>query len=48
MRNANQPNHSMGVIMDIKEWHEENDAFLIKIGQVEPKQTKPATKKDEE
>jgi hypothetical protein len=34
--------------MDIKEWTAENEAFLIKIGQVEPKQTKPATKKDEE
>jgi len=48
MRNANQPNHSMGVIMDIKEWQDENDAFLTKIGQVETKQAKPATKKDEE
>jgi len=34
--------------MDIKEWTAEHEAFLIKIGQVEPKQTKPATKKDEE
>ena len=48
MRNANQPSHSMGVIMDIKEWQAENDAFLTKIGQVETKPTKPATKKDEE
>jgi hypothetical protein len=34
--------------MDIKEWTADTEAFLIKIGQVEPKQTKPATKKDEE
>jgi len=34
--------------MDIKEWTAENEAFLIKIGQVEVKPTKPTTKKDEE
>jgi hypothetical protein len=34
--------------MDMQEWTAENEAFLIKIGQVETKQTKPATKKDEE
>jgi hypothetical protein len=34
--------------MDIKDWYAEHEAFLIKIGQVETKQTKPATKKDEE
>ena len=47
MRNANQPSHSMGVTMDIKEWQAENDAFLTKIGQVE--EAKPTkSKKDEE
>ena len=34
--------------MDMKEWLAEHEAFLIKIGQVETKQTKPATKKEEE
>ena len=30
------------------EWEKENEAFLIKIGQVQPTAPKPATKKDEE
>ena len=48
MRDADFAHNQLGVKMDIKEWTAENEAFLIKIGQVEPKQTKPATKKDEE
>jgi hypothetical protein len=34
--------------MDIKEWYADNEAFLVKIGQVAVKPTKPTTKKDEE
>ena len=34
--------------MDIKEWYTDHEAFLIKIGQVETKPTKPSTKKLEE
>jgi hypothetical protein len=34
--------------MTIKEWENENEAFLIKIGQTAPAAPKPATKKDEE
>ena len=30
------------------QWEKENEAFLIKIGQVKPVATKPATKKEEE
>jgi hypothetical protein len=34
---------------DMEQWEKENEAFLIKIGQVKPAVTKPApTKKDEE
>jgi hypothetical protein len=36
----------MGVIMS--EWEKEQEAFLIKIGQVAPTAPKPSTKKDEE
>jgi hypothetical protein len=33
----------------MSEWEKENEAFLIKIGQVAPSSTKPVTtKKDEE
>ena len=32
----------------MSEWEKENEAFLIKIGQVQPEVKKPATKKDEE
>jgi hypothetical protein len=34
--------------MTINEWEKENEAFLIKIGQIAPAAPKPATKKDEE
>jgi len=35
--------------MNIEEWKKDNEAFLIKIGQVETSTTKPVpTKKDEE
>jgi hypothetical protein len=34
--------------MTIIEWEKENEAFLIKIGQIAPATPKPATKKDEE
>jgi hypothetical protein len=34
---------------DLAQWEKENEAFLIKIGQVAPKaETKPTPKKDEE
>jgi hypothetical protein len=34
---------------DMEQWEKENEAFLIKIGQVKPTAPKPATtKKDEE
>jgi len=32
----------------VSEWEKENEAFLIKIGQVAPPAPKPTTKKDEE
>jgi hypothetical protein len=32
----------------MSEWEKEQEAFLIKIGQVTPAATKPSTKKDEE
>jgi hypothetical protein len=35
--------------MNIEEWQKDNEAFLIKIGQVEKSTTKPAsTQKNEE
>jgi hypothetical protein len=33
---------------DMAQWEKENEAFLIKIGQVKPVAAKPATKKEEE
>jgi len=33
---------------DMEQWEKENEAFLIKIGQVKPAVSKPITKKDEE
>jgi hypothetical protein len=34
---------------DMEQWEKDNEAFLIKIGQVKPAASKPAsTKKDEE
>jgi hypothetical protein len=37
------------VVTDLAQWEKENEAFLIKIGQVAPKaETKPTTKKEEE
>jgi hypothetical protein len=37
------------IMTDLAQWEKENEAFLIKIGQVVPKaETKPTTKKDEE
>ena len=33
--------------MDIKEWTAENEAFLIKVGQVAEKSTKTAKKEEE-
>lgn len=39
----------MGVTMtDLSQWEKENEAFLIKIGQVKPAAAKPITKKEEE
>jgi hypothetical protein len=39
----------MGITMtDMAQWEKENEAFLIKIGQVKPLAAKPVTKKDEE
>jgi len=39
----------MGITMtELEQWEKENEAFLIKIGQVKPAATKPITKKDEE
>jgi len=32
----------------MNEWEKEQEAFLIKIGQIAPAATKPSTKKDEE
>lgn len=32
----------------MSEWEKENEAFLIKIGQVAPSAPKPTSKKDEE
>jgi hypothetical protein len=32
----------------MSDWDKENEAFLIKIGQVAPSAPKPTTKKDEE
>jgi hypothetical protein len=32
----------------MSDWDKENEAFLIKIGQVTPEAPKPSTKKDEE
>jgi hypothetical protein len=34
--------------MTINEWEKDNEAFLIKIGQIAPAAPKPATKKEEE
>ena len=34
--------------MTLNEWEKENEAFLIKIGQIAPATPKTATKKDEE
>jgi hypothetical protein len=37
------------IVTDLAQWEKENEAFLIKIGQVSSKpETKPTTKKDEE
>jgi hypothetical protein len=37
------------IMTDLAQWEKENEAFLIKIGQVAPKaETKPTPKKDEE
>jgi hypothetical protein len=33
---------------DMAQWEKENEAFLIKIGQVKPVASKPLTKKEEE
>jgi hypothetical protein len=33
---------------DLEQWEKDNEAFLIKIGQVKPAAAKPITKKDEE
>lgn len=39
----------MGVTMtDLSQWEKDNEAFLIKIGQVKPAAAKPITKKEEE
>jgi hypothetical protein len=39
----------MGITMtDMAQWEKENEAFLIKIGQVKPAPPKPVTKKEEE
>lgn len=34
--------------MTLNEWEKENEAFLIKIGQIAPAVPKPTNKKDEE
>jgi len=36
------------IMTDLAQWEKENEAFLIKIGQVAPAVPKPITKKDEE
>jgi len=37
------------IMTDLAQWEKENEAFLIKIGQVAPKsEAKTSTKKDEE
>jgi len=37
------------IMTDLAQWEKENEAFLIKIGQVAPKaEAKPTPKKDEE
>lgn len=37
------------IVTDLAQWEKENEAFLIKIGQVASKaEAKPTTKKDEE
>jgi hypothetical protein len=33
---------------DMAQWEKEQEAFLIKIGQVKPAAAKPVTKKEEE
>ena len=33
---------------ELEQWEKENEAFLIKIGQVKPTAAKPVTKKEEE
>jgi hypothetical protein len=33
---------------ELEQWEKENEAFLIKIGQVKPATPKPVTKKEEE
>jgi len=33
---------------DMAQWEKEQEAFLIKIGQVKPAAVKPVTKKEEE
>jgi hypothetical protein len=33
---------------ELEQWEKENEAFLIKIGQVKPTAAKPITKKEEE
>jgi hypothetical protein len=33
---------------DLEQWEKDNEAFLIKIGQVKPPAAKPITKKEEE
>jgi hypothetical protein len=39
----------MGITMtDMAQWEKENEAFLIKIGQVKPAAKPVTTKKDEE
>jgi hypothetical protein len=32
----------------MSDWEKENQAFLIRIGQVKPQEPKPVTKKEEE
>ena len=46
MFNANISPNELELIMS--EWEKEQEAFLIKIGQVAPAAPKPSTKKDEE
>jgi hypothetical protein len=36
------------IVTDLAQWEKDNEAFLIKIGQVAPAAPKPTTKKDEE